>query len=129
MIWYVATLSRYELVEAGTADEARRVGEARMPGRTVRTVRPATGDEIAINELPEFLRRERHGYEATPFELPPQGISLEGVEKELILKALRKLDWNQTKAAAFLDISRRTLIYRMEKYGFHREGLEVVKES
>ena len=29
---------------------------------------------------------------------------------------------NQTKAAAYLDLSRRTLIYRMEKYGFHRDA-------
>ena len=50
-------------------------------------------------------------------DLPAQGISLEGVEKELILRTLRKFNWNQTHAAKFLDISRRTLIYRMEKYG------------
>jgi two-component system NtrC family response regulator len=54
------------------------------------------------------------------FELPPQGVSLEAMEKEMILQALRKFDWNQTKAAAFLDLSRRTLIYRMEKFGFHK---------
>ena len=64
-------------------------------------------------------------HDAVHFELPPQGISLEAVEKELIWKALKKFDWNQTKAAAFLDISRMTLIYRMEKYGFHREAENV----
>jgi two-component system NtrC family response regulator len=89
----------------------------------------ADGDEITISELPEFLRREKPGYEATPFELPPQGISLEGVEKELILKALKKFDWNQTKAASFLDISRRTLIYRMEKYGFHKETVGAIEKA
>lgn len=82
----------------------------------------STGDEITLNELPGFLRHEGIAQESVGFELPPQGLSLEGVEKELILKALKKFDWNQTKAAAFLDISRRTLIYRMEKYGFHRDG-------
>ena len=46
------------------------------------------------------------------------------MEKELILQALQKFDWNQTKAAAFLDMSRRTLIYRMEKYGFHKDTAE-----
>ncbi|HTS32252.1 MAG TPA: sigma-54 dependent transcriptional regulator [Bryobacteraceae bacterium] len=88
----------------------------------------AAGDEITVNELPEFLRREKSAFEAASFELPPQGLSLEGVEKELILKALKKFNWNQTKAAAFLDISRRTLIYRMEKYGFHKEATEALKE-
>lgn len=82
----------------------------------------STGDAIAANDLPEFLRQVNPGYEAVQFHLPPQGISLEAVERELILKALKKCNWNQTKAAAFLDISRRTLIYRMDKYGFHRDS-------
>jgi len=86
----------------------------------------AAADEITLNDLPESLRHEKPGDEAVHFELPPQGISLEAVEKELILKALKKFDWNQTKAAAFLDISRRTLIYRMEKYGSHKESTEAV---
>jgi DNA-binding NtrC family response regulator len=87
----------------------------------------AVGDEIALSDLPEFLRQERHGNEALQLELPPQGISLEAVEKELILKALKKFEGNQTKAAAFLDISRRTLIYRMEKHGIHREPGEAAE--
>lgn len=80
----------------------------------------AASDEIRAEDLPEFLRAPKPA-EAVHFELPPQGVSLEAVEKELILEALRKFDWNQTKAAAFLDVSRRTLIYRMEKYGFHKQ--------
>ncbi len=89
----------------------------------------AIGDEISLNDLPDFLRREKPASETVQLDLPPQGISLEAVEKELILKALKKFDWNQTKAAAFLDISRRTLIYRMEKYGFHRESSEAGAED
>ncbi len=88
----------------------------------------AAGDEIALNDLPEFLRKERPGQDSIQLELPAQGISLEAVEKELILKALKKFNWNQTKAAAFLDISRRTLIYRMEKYGFHKEPTAAAAE-
>jgi two-component system NtrC family response regulator len=80
----------------------------------------SVGDEIRLSDLPDFLRREKPSSESVHFELPPQGVSLEAMEKELILQALRKFDWNQTKAAAFLDLSRRTLIYRMEKYGFHK---------
>jgi two-component system NtrC family response regulator len=79
------------------------------------------GDDIALNDLPEFLRRERPAVEAFHFEFPPQGISLEGVEKEFIVRALEKFNWNQTHAAQFLDISRKTLIYRMEKFGLRKE--------
>lgn len=75
------------------------------------------GEEITLNDLPEPLRRERPVLDAIQLELPPEGISLEAVERELILRALRKFDGNQTQAARYLDISRKTLIYRMEKYG------------
>lgn len=55
-------------------------------------------------------------------ELPEEGISLEAIERELISRALEKFNGNQTYAARFLDISRRTLIYRMEKHGLSGES-------
>jgi two-component system NtrC family response regulator len=55
-------------------------------------------------------------------QLPDEGISLEGIERELLLRALEKAGGNQTKAARYLDISRRTFIYRMEKHGIRQEG-------
>jgi len=72
-------------------------------------------------DLPEEIRRVPA--EATGFrvEMPEEGISLEGVERELILRALERFEGNQTHAARYLDISRRTLIYRMEKYGIMQE--------
>ena len=79
------------------------------------------GNEITLNNLPEFLRRERGVLEELRLDLPPQGISLDAIEKELILRALKKFDWNQTQAARYLDLSRKTLIYRMEKYDIRRE--------
>ena len=89
----------------------------------------AVGDEISAEDLPEFLRRVKPERDAVHFELPPEGLSLEAVEKDLIVKALRKFDWNQTKAAAYLDISRRTLIYRMEKHGIRKEPAEGERAS
>jgi two-component system NtrC family response regulator len=86
----------------------------------------SVGDEIGFDDLPDFLRRQRSGRDAIHFELPEHGISLEGVEKELILRALEKFDWNQTQAAKYLDISRRTLIYRMEKFGLRQSTDEAV---
>ncbi len=84
------------------------------------------GDEVAIADLPDFLRNERPVLDALQMALPPHGISLEGVEKELIVRALAKFDGNQTQAARYLDISRRTLIYRMEKYGLRKEEGEAL---
>ena len=82
----------------------------------------ARGDEVRLEDLPEHLRRERPALDAINLELPPHGISLEAVERELILRALEKCNWNQTKAAQYLDISRKVLIYRMEKFGLHKEA-------
>ncbi|MCC6590222.1 MAG: sigma-54-dependent Fis family transcriptional regulator [Bryobacterales bacterium] len=82
----------------------------------------APGNEITVDDLPEFLRRERPPLEAIQLELPPEGISLEAVERELVVRALEKCNWNQTKSAEYLDISRKVLIYRMEKFGLKREG-------
>ncbi len=79
------------------------------------------GNEITVTDLPEFLRREHTVLEELRLDLPPQGISLDAVEKELILRALKKFDWNQTQAARYLDLSRKTLIYRMEKYGIREQ--------
>jgi DNA-binding NtrC family response regulator len=79
------------------------------------------GDEITLNDLPDFLRRERPVAEELHLDLPPQGISLEAIEKDLIVRALEKFNWNQTHAAQYLDLSRKTLIYRMEKFGLKRD--------
>lgn len=87
-----------------------------------RVVVLSRGPDITPQDLPEFLRRERPAAEEFHFDLPPQGISLEGIEKELIVRALEKFDWNQTHAARYLDISRKTLIYRMEKFGLRKEA-------
>lgn len=81
----------------------------------------APGNEITVEDLPDFLRRERPPLEAIQLELPPEGISLEAVERELVVRALEKFNWNQTKAAEYLDISRKVLIYRIEKFGLRKE--------
>jgi two-component system NtrC family response regulator len=82
----------------------------------------APHDEITLDDLPDYLRRERPPLESIHLELPPQGISLEAVERELVLRALQKFQWNQTKAAEYLDISRKVLIYRMEKFGLRPDS-------
>jgi len=48
-------------------------------------------------------------------DIPDGGLDLEGLERSLILKALRKAGGNVTQAARLLGLSRRTLQYRLEK--------------
>jgi DNA-binding NtrC family response regulator len=82
----------------------------------------ARRDEIGLVDLPEFLRHQPPPVDVLQLELPEQGISLDSVERELILRALIKFNWNQTHAARFLDLSRKTLIYRMEKHGIRKDN-------
>jgi Nif-specific regulatory protein len=50
------------------------------------------------------------------WSLPPEGITLEAVERQLILSALEQAGGNKTRAAGLLGLSRDTLRYRLDKY-------------
>jgi DNA-binding NtrC family response regulator len=75
------------------------------------------GEAITPAELPDKLRKEKASVGNIILNLPDEGISLEDLEKNLIIKALEKHKGNQTRAAEYLGITRPTLIYRMDKYG------------
>ena len=48
--------------------------------------------------------------------IPPDGVSLEEIEKGLIVKALAQSNGNRSQAARLLKIPRHVLIYRPEKF-------------
>ncbi len=83
----------------------------------------SNGSEITEQDLPPelYLAAPAPSNTAAFFEIPDEGISLETVERDLLLRALEKAGGNQTRAAQYLDISRRTFIYRMEKHGIRDE--------
>ena len=76
---------------------------------------------LGLDDLPDRLRVREQRVANLRMELPDEGISLEDVERELLLAALEKHNWNQTRAAAFLNITRSTLLYRMQKFGLERD--------
>ncbi len=49
-------------------------------------------------------------------EIPDEGLSLENVERQLVLKAMKKSGGNRSEAARLLQVPRHVLIYRLEKY-------------
>jgi two-component system response regulator AtoC len=51
------------------------------------------------------------------FELPPEGVDLEEVERSLVMQALERTGGNQTRAAALLALHRDQIRYRVEKFG------------
>lgn len=75
----------------------------------------SANSELSLRDLPDFLQRRES--EVLPKDLPDTGISLAAMEKELIIRTLRKFGGNQSRAAAFLKVSRRTLGYRVDKFG------------
>jgi two-component system, NtrC family, response regulator AtoC len=50
-------------------------------------------------------------------DLPAGGVSLEELERSLVVQALRRAGGNQTKAAALLGLNRDQIRYRIEKFG------------
>jgi DNA-binding NtrC family response regulator len=54
--------------------------------------------------------------------IPPEGLSLEVLERELILQALEMARGNKSQAARLLGLTRRTLYSRMEKHGLRKPG-------
>ena len=54
--------------------------------------------------------------------IPVEGLSLEALERELILQALERASGNKSQAARLLGLTRRTLYSRMEKHGLRTPG-------
>ena len=73
------------------------------------------GSVITEEILPSDITNKVYNVD-NDFILPEEGILLEDVEKNLIIQALDRSQFNQTKAAKLLGVTRHTLIYRIEKY-------------
>ena len=84
---------------------------------------------IGLDDLPDRLRAREQRLGRVHMELPDDGLSLEDVERELLQAALVKHDWNQTKAATYLNITRSALLYRMQKFGLERPQATVDRRA
>ena len=49
-------------------------------------------------------------------ELPAEGLNLEATERSLVMQALLRTGWNQTRAAKLLGLNRDQIHYRIEKF-------------
>ena len=111
---------------------ASRFGAYRWPGNIrelenviERMIVLSNGETITEDDLPDELRASGGSPNRSSLwlELPEEGFSLEALERELLLRALERFKGNQTQAARYLDVSRRTFIYRMEKHGLRHEDI------
>jgi len=74
------------------------------------------GGTVRVDALPETVRGG--GAKGAATGALPAAVA--EVERDRIVRALEAENHNQTRAAARLGISRRALIYKMEKYGLGR---------
>jgi two-component system, NtrC family, response regulator AtoC len=76
------------------------------------------GEMLIMDHLPLDVLGQTDGREkgSRGFRVPPEGISMEKLEEDLVRQALDMTGGNQTKAAKLLDISRDSLRYRMQKF-------------
>ncbi len=82
-----------------------------------RTLILRNGDNLTRVDIP--LKIREHGSSRKGLKvinLPDDGYPLEELEREIVVEALERSDWNQAAAARFLRIPRHVLLYRMEKY-------------
>lgn len=76
---------------------------------------------IEPEDLPTEIRREPvPGSGILPFPFPPEGISFEELERDLIIKAMERAEWVIGKAAPLLGMTYKTLQYRLEKFGIEK---------
>jgi two-component system, NtrC family, response regulator AtoC len=92
----------------------------RWPGN-VRELRNSIERAMLLTDrdrlLPEdFGTLSRSSMVAT-FRLPPDGVDLEDVERQLVVQALDRAGGNQTHAGHLLGINRDQVRYRIEKFG------------
>jgi DNA-binding NtrC family response regulator len=79
-----------------------------------------SAEEILPKHLPNWLTGQSGVVSPTPkgeFTLPETGISLDEVEKGLIIQALERTNHNKAQAAKLLQISYDTLRYQVKKFG------------
>ncbi|WP_026841771.1 sigma-54-dependent transcriptional regulator [Citrifermentans bremense] len=77
-------------------------------------------ENLLLENLPlEIVAKASQGtVPLTTFKLPPEGIDIEEVERELIKQSLEMTDYNQSKAAKKLNLGIDAFRYRMKKFGF-----------
>ncbi len=87
------------------------------------------GQMVQKADLPEKFAELTQNYftkSSTAFAIPDTGISLKDVvddfENTLILKALKKTNWNKNQAANLLQLNRTTLVEKLKKRNISRDG-------
>jgi two-component system, NtrC family, response regulator AtoC len=74
----------------------------------------ADGQTLTLGDFP--VAAAGAGRLTEQVDLPAAGIDLEQLERSLVIQALERSGWNQTKAAGMLGLNRDQIRYRVEKF-------------
>ncbi len=92
-----------------------------------RAVALETTDQLTPASISTQVRTESQGngqQRLWTFTLPPEGIDMEntvsGIEKDLMLQALERSGWVQSRAAELLNLTFRAFRYKVKKYGISK---------
>jgi DNA-binding NtrC family response regulator len=119
------------------SDARKRLEDYAYPGNVrqlesaiERAVLLCENDTITVEDLPpEMTQSNGLAASADLFKLPAEGVNFEDVERSLIMQAMDRTDNNITKSAKLLGLTFRTLQYRLEKFGFKKDGSEEEDDS
>jgi len=125
--YYVDSYNREfkKRVQGVSAEAMARLQRLRWPGN-VRELRNAVERAMLLAEGPEltladFPAAAGAGVPLTEgVALPAEGVDLEQLERSLVVQALERSGWNQTRAAALLGLNRDQIRYRIEKFKLER---------
>ncbi|HEX7681888.1 MAG TPA: helix-turn-helix domain-containing protein, partial [Thermoanaerobaculia bacterium] len=74
----------------------------------------AEGSTLTVGDFP--VASAGHVRLTEQVDLPAGGIDLEQLERSLVVQALERSGWNQTRAAGMLGLNRDQIRYRLEKF-------------
>src|SRR5687767_2099318 len=107
-------------VEGVSPEALALLEQCRWPGN-VRELRNAIERAMLLTDrqrlLPEDFGTLSRSATGATFRLPPDGVILDEVERQLVLQALERAGGNQTHAGLLLGINRDQVRYRIEKFG------------
>jgi len=78
------------------------------------------GDELTADQFPLAAASANLTERVA---LPAAGIDLEQLERSLVVQALERSGWNQTRAAALLGLNRDQIRYRIEKFKLEKPAV------
>ena len=89
-----------------------------------RAVALAQTDSIAVDDLPERIRVHQPDRFVVSANEPEELITIDELEKRYILRVLKLVDGNRSRAAVVLGLDRRTLYRKLERYESERSRLQ-----